>query len=337
MTISRLEQLVSEGGIIYGEAPKTSPSLQNYPQCDQQVEAISEKLWAGDEEVKAYGKGAVVEGLPLQDALDHFDIKKDVEVEGDVLWTHRSLKGMDIYFMTNQSGKEIHISPSFRVEGLKPQLWDAVTGEMRMINEYSVENGRTVIPLSMEADRSWFVVFTNLTNDGVEEGYGENSPEYNVVQTLNAEWDINFESRGTAPGGFTTKELSDWITSENDLLKYFSGTANYNTKFSFEQSEAQDVFIDLGRVGVMATVTLNGKEVGTTWMAPYRLNVSGAIVDGENSLEVKVVNVWRNRITGDRELPEEQRTTWVLVDHITPEEQLISSGLMGEVTIQVLN
>ena len=75
-------------------------------------------------------------------------------------------------------------------------------------------------------------------------------------------------------------------------------------------------------------------NVGTTWMAPYRLNISDAIQEGENTLEIKVVNVWRNRLTGDKTLPEEQRTTSVLVDNITPEEELISSGLMGPVTIQ---
>lgn len=93
--------------------------------------------------------------------------------------------------------------------------------------------------------------------------------------------------------------------------------------------------IDLGEVGVMATVTLNGKNVGTSWMAPYRLNISDALQEGENSLEIKVVNVWRNRLTGDKTLPVEQRTTSVLVDNITPEEEMSSSGLIGPVTIQV--
>jgi len=84
----------------------------------------------------------------------------------------------------------------------------------------------------------------------------------------------------------------------------------------------------------MASVTLNGKEVGTTWMAPYRLNISDAITQGENRLEVKVTNVWRNRITGDKNLPEQERSTWLLIDRITDEEDLIPSGLMGEVNLQ---
>ena len=48
-----------------------------------------------------------------------------------------------------------------------------------------------------------------------------------------------------------------------------------------------------------------------------------------------MVNVWRNRLTGDKTLPLEERTTSVLVDNITPDEAMISSGLIGPVTIQI--
>ncbi|KKK53998.1 hypothetical protein LCGC14_3089170, partial [marine sediment metagenome] len=252
----------------------------------------------------------------------------------EVLWTHRSLDGMEIYFLTNQSGEEIAVNPSFRVDGLKPQLWDAVTGEMQMINDYTIENGRTILPMKMEPDRSWFVVFTNQTNDLVGKGYPSNSPEYKFVQSIDTPWTIDFGKAKTAPGKTTTTELTDWTKSKDERLKYYSGTANYRTVFDYKKTDTKDVFIDLGKVGVMATLTLNGKEVGTTWMDPHRLNVTEAIKEGENKLEVKVVNVWRNRITGDQKLNKEERTTWLLVDNVTPEEELIPSGLMGKVSLQ---
>lgn len=330
--LAKLELLVSQGGIIYGDAPKRSPSLRNYPQCDKQVKSLVAKLWMGDKTIKTYGKGAVIVDLPLQEALSAFNIDKDVVVNDDVLWTHRRLDGMEIYFLTNQSGREIRINPSFRVEGLEPQLWDGVTGEIRALTDYTVMDGRTSIPLKMEADRSWFVVFTNQSIDASNVA---NTPSYEVVQTLESPWKIDFENQKIAPEEMNLADLVDWSNSENDLLKYYSGTANYTTTFQYQESVAKDIFIDLGQVGVMATVTLNGKNVGTTWMAPFRLNVTDAIKKGENTLEAQVVNVWRNRLTGDKILPEEQRTTSVLVDNITPEEELIPSGLIGPVTIQM--
>ena len=334
--LAKLEQLVADGGIVYGQAPTASPSLQNYPDCDKQVRLLAFKLWSGEEKIKSYGKGFVVDGLPLQETLDHFNVEKDVDVNENVLWTHRTLNGMEIYFLTNQSGKEIEITPSFRVEGLRPQLWDAVTGEIRKINDFKVENGRTIIPLLMEKDKSWFVVFTNQINEFVGEGYVENSLNYKTVKRLNKPWEIHFENQKSAPRDMRTSELVDWSQSGEDLLKYYSGTANYSTRFEYQKTDEKDVFIDLGKVGVMATVSVNGKNVGTTWMAPYRLKITDAVKSGENRLDVKVVNVWRNRITGDNKLAKEKRTTLILVDQVSPKEALIPSGLMGDVVLQVV-
>ncbi|MFT6324431.1 MAG: hypothetical protein ACJAWO_001994, partial [Halieaceae bacterium] len=129
--LAKLEQLVSEGGRIYGQAPKASPSLQNYPYSDEKVNALAAKLWTGDTAIKTYGKGAIITDITLREALNAFEINKDVDVSDGVLWTHREQDGLEIYFLTNQSGKDIDVNPSFRVKGLKPKLWDAVTGEIK--------------------------------------------------------------------------------------------------------------------------------------------------------------------------------------------------------------
>ena len=86
----------------------------------------------------------------------------------------------------------------------------------------------------------------------------------------------------------------------------------------------------------MASVKINGIDIGTTWITPYKLSTQNAIREGENTIEVEVVNVWRNRITGDKALPKTEKTTWLLVDKTLPNEALISSGLLGPVTIQTI-
>ena len=86
----------------------------------------------------------------------------------------------------------------------------------------------------------------------------------------------------------------------------------------------------------MARVKLNGNDLGVTWMAPYRLNTKGMLSTGTNQLEVEVVNVWRNRMVGDLELPEKERFTVTTVSDAEAGEELTPSGLMGPVSIEVV-
>lgn len=335
--LAKIEELVQQGGKIYGKAPEESPSLQNYPNSDKQVKAIATKMWNSSSDiVKKYGEGFIVDVLELQEALIRLNVSKDVDLQGKypVLWTHRTMPGMEIYFLTNQSDQEINLSPSFRVNGMKPQLWDAMTGTIRPLSEFTEKDGRITVPINMKANQSWFVVFSNSKIDN--NTYNKNFPESTVVQTLEMPWIVDFKNKQIGPMEpvlFPT--LKDWIKNDNEKIKYYSGTAVYKSTFKYNKDDnAQDIFVDLGKVGVMASVKINGIDIGTTWIAPYKLNTNGSVKEGENTIEVEVVNVWRNRITGDKSLPEEKKTTWLLVDKITPEESLIPSGLLGPVTIQ---
>ncbi|WP_139959684.1 glycosyl hydrolase [Flavicella sediminum] len=336
--LEKLESLVAQGGKIYGKAPVKSPSLQNYPESDEKVKAVAAKMWgSSDAKLKSYGKGAIVDGLELQDALTKLNIDKDVDLNGQasVLWTHRTMPGMEIYFLTNQSDQVIEFSPSFRVNGMKPQLWDAVSGTMKDLPDFKNVNGRTAVPIKMEALQSWFVVFTEAENTKDVKNQN-NFPETKIVQTLENSWKVDFKNKEIGPKTIVDfPSLTDWITSEDDKIKFYSGTAVYTSTFDYSAKDTEnDVFIDLGKVGIMATVKINGKNIGTTWIAPFKLNANNVLKEGENTIEVEVVNVWRNRLTGDRALSKEERTTWVIIDSATKAEELITSGLLGPVTIQ---
>jgi hypothetical protein len=340
--LAKIEELVKQGGIIFGQAPQKSPSLSNYPECDKDVQELAEKLWNPENKnatgFNKYGLGQVVDELDLKTTLETFAIYKDVDINADVpvLWTHRTLPGMEIYFLTNQSEEEVVIEPSFRVKGMKPQLWDAMTGEIRLLNDYTEIDGKTKIPLKMEAHRSWFVVFTN-DNKNVAKGFEENFPQLRTFQTIETDWEVDFQNKNIGPKApVTFNLLSDWSTSENEKIKYYSGTAIYTTTFDLENiSEKEAYFIDLGELSVMAHVKLNGKMLGGFWMAPYRLNASGYLNQGKNTIEIEVVNLWRNQLLKDKKLPIEERYTWHLVDDIKINEEPHSSGLLGPVRLLV--
>nr|WP_319509530.1 glycosyl hydrolase [uncultured Draconibacterium sp.] len=343
--LAKLEQMVQQGGVILGQKPEKSPSLQNYPRCDEQVQELAAKLWAGEyvdgQLTNKYGEGLVLDGQKLSEVFSLLKLKKDVDVpdETPILWTHRTMPGMDIYFITNQSDEEIEIKPVFRVnKNLKPQLWDAVSGEIGHLNEYTHSEAGTTVPIKLKPEQSWFVVFCKNDDEDIKAGYAINFPEPQVLQTINKSFTVDFLNKEIGPAEpVVFEKLSDWSKSTNDKIKYYSGTAVYSTAFNVEALPDQgDMFLNLSNVSVMAEVKLNGQEVGGVWIAPYRLNVSGLLKQGENTLEVEVVNLWRNQMIKDKMLPEDERYTWTVFDDIKTGEEPHTSGLLGPVTIEIM-
>ncbi len=341
--LAKIEQLVAQGGVILGSKPEKSPSLQNYPECDKLLTELASKLWGGEytsgKMNNSYGKGLVLDGFNLESAFELLEAEKDVDAgDAPVLWTHRTQPGMDIYFITNQSDDEINIKPSFRVTGLKPQLWDAVTGEIRKLTDYKTLDGRTVIPLKMEGRRSWFVVFTNAVNSEIKKGYNTNFPEPTLLKAINGPFEVDFANKVIGPEEHQVfNALDSWSDSENERIKYYSGTATYKTTFTLNVLPSnEELYINLGEVAVMARVKINGTEVGGVWISPYRLNVKGMVKQGENELEIEVANLWRNRMIKDKMIPENERYTWTVVEDIAEGEQPHISGLLGPVTIELI-
>jgi hypothetical protein len=303
-------------------------------------------LWGEDytegKLVRQYGKGYLMAGTGIQEVFDEIGVEKDVDLQDEVpvLWTHRTLPGMEIYFFTNQSKEEsVDLSPSFRVEGLKPQLWNPVNGELRSLNEYTQKDGRTTVPLELKAKESMFVVFTNQRNENVDAGYAENFPEPQTLQTIKGDWKVYFKNKDIAPEEPEVwNQLKDWTDSENDQIRYYSGTATYTTQFTVEEiPEKGNLFLDLGEVGVMASVSLNGRNLGGVWVNPYILPINGKLKEGENTLEIKTVNTWRNKLVQEDLLPQDEQYTWVKVDDVEPDEKLMPSGLLGPVTIKFID
>ncbi len=340
--LAKIERLVKQGGAILGPKPNQSPSLQNFPQSDELVKKMAGKMWngtyVGGKMVHRYGRGYVMDGLDVQEAMDILGLAADLDLGADipVLWTHRTLPGMDIYFLTNQGNEVVEFNPSFRIQGKKPQLWDAVTGEIRQLNEYSVKDEHIVVPMKMHPLQSWFVVFADRTNETTAKGFTKNFPERQTIANVDTEWSVEFLNKDIGPvAPISTTALFDWTSSDNEQIRYYSGTTIYRTTFSMEAlPEGGKLLLNLGDVGVMARATLNGQLIGTTWISPFLIPMGANLVEGENTLELEVVNTWRNRLAKDAALPEEQRHTWVFYSDVRVGEDLEPAGLLGPVTIE---
>jgi hypothetical protein len=121
-------------------------------------------------------------------------------------------------------------------------------------------------------------------------------------------WQLRFPPGLGVPTQVVLDKLASWSEHPDDGVKYFSGSAVYVKTFTAPaEMIAPDcgLYLDLGKVAVIAEVKLNGRSLGVLWKPPFRLQISGAVRPGENELEVKVTNLWVNRIIGDEQLPED--------------------------------
>ncbi|MDD2797358.1 MAG: glycosyl hydrolase [Bacteroidales bacterium] len=165
----------------------------------------------------------------------------------------------------------------------------------------------------------------------------------NESTTLQGPWDVRF-----AYGwGFNAIQqfdiLSDWLKNPNPEIAAYSGLASYKLAFTLPAGflRSDRAFqIDLGKVGEVARVFLNGTEVGTTVFEPHQLSLNNVLREGENNLVVEVANTWLNQYLYDlKKAPEQKRlnTNVSKGDFLKAGNQPLSSGLIGPVQIVSLS
>lgn len=259
------------------------------------------------------GNSSRVIAIPyLKESFEILGIPRDLDAtknKARIAWTHRKLTDGDIYFISNQENRDQDFDLSFRVKGLQPEIWDAVTGETKSALQWKMENDRTEMKIPLAANGSVFVIFRKLTS--VKEN-NHRSSLGKWKTDISHNWMVKFDSSFGGPVlNQAFKKLSPWNESQNDSIKYYSGTVVYTRTFGLSNLKSNIAYyLSIDSLFNMATIRINGKECGTIWTKPYRLDVSKAIVNGLNKIEIAVTNTWFNRLQHDNTLPENKRLTW---------------------------
>lgn len=344
--LRKIRDLVKAGATVIGPPPVHSASLENFPKCDAEVRRLAAEVW-GEPTASAatgpverrFGQGRVICHQDLASVFDQAGVAPDLEflnpsADAKLLFTHRRSSAADIYFISNQTKQPSQANCVFRVVGRQPELWNAVTGEHRALTDWSVRNGRTVVPLKFAPLQSWFVVFRETASAPVQ-GV-ENFPEPQSFSQLTGPWEVSFAPGWGAPEKITFAELTDWTKRTEPDIQHFSGRATYRKNFEMPalQLPSHSVILDLGAVRDLATVRVNGQELATLWTAPWRVDITSAVKPGENQLEIEVVNVWNNRLIGDAALPPDQQRTWTATQkRFNRKAPLREAGLLGPVAL----
>ncbi|HEY3330244.1 MAG TPA: glycosyl hydrolase [Capsulimonadaceae bacterium] len=156
--------------------------------------------------------------------------------------------------------------------------------------------------------------------------------------SLAANWRLRFPGGWGAPAVVSLDKLVSWTELVDDGAKHFSGTAIYETAFEMPANvigHRDRLMLDLGTVKNLAEVIVNGRNLGVCWKEPFRVDVTDAVKPGRNTVEIKVTNLWPNRLIGDSAQPEGKRYTWTTFNPYKPTSELLPSGLLGPVMLRV--
>jgi hypothetical protein len=331
-TLRRLAALVEAGATVVGKAPESSPALNDDP---AEFAALVAKLWSGAGTTKV-GAGQVIASSNIDAALAGAGVAPDLvlggkSADGEVLFVHRALADGDAWFVNNRKNAPETLEARFRVTGKQPELWHADTGEVEAVS-YRIENGQTIVPLTLDAEDSVFVVFRKPAK---ADALAIKKLAPVPVATLNGAWKVAFQPGRGAPASISLPKLASLTDSADAGVKYFSGLATYTSSFTLPKGAkaGQPLWIDLGQVGEIAEVSVNGKHAGYAWHKPYRVNIGGAVKQGTNTIEVKVANLWVNRLIGDAQ-DGAAKVTWTAIPTYSATAPLRPSGLIGPVTLQ---
>ena len=157
-------------------------------------------------------------------------------------------------------------------------------------------------------------------------------PSAKHLLSITGPWKVEFQKGRGAPDCIDLPALADLSTSSAEGVRHFSGTAVYKTSIKIPGGSGR-LQLDLGDVFNIAEVYLNGRFCGTVWKEPFRVDISEAAVRGMNSLEVRVTNLWPNRLIGDAAKPSAERLTYSPIEFYKAGDPLLPSGLVGPVSI----
>ncbi len=251
-------------------------------------------------------------------------IAPDAVLPDGIAFCHRATADRDIYFLANQKPVERRCSASFRITEGTPVVYHPVTDETTAA-DFSRQNGRTVVSLSLPAYGSCFVVFSKKSTAGTE-AY---RPSPRTPQELGAHrWDITFGETHLTLGN---QALFDWSQHADPRIRYYSGHARYTATFKYRQPAApRRVALSLPDVRNIAHVWLNGHDCGIAWTAPYEVDVTRALKKGRNTLEIEVVNTWHNALRGADQGKAPFDGIWTNAAYRTEGDALLPAGLLKE-------
>lgn len=321
--LRKIAALANDGAFICGQKPEVP--LGRMDDTAEWYELVKQTWEVGRSNVSSN---------PIGQALERLNIHPDFisDYSSQIRYIHRTLPDKEIYWVNKPDSANITIEASFRVTGKRPQVWHPENGAIEDVS-FVIEDGYTRVSLPLLPDDAVFVVFkedTRQTSVQVPEY------RYTIIANIDTPWSVEFQSGRGAPGKAQFDTLISYTDHPDARIRYFAGTAIYRNAVTLEASQLQGdgrLLINLGEVKNLAEVIVNGRSLGILWKTPFSIDVTDVLVAGKNELEIRVTNLWVNRLIGDQQPEVRDKITYTAFPFFRAESPLLPSGLLGPVSI----
>ena len=316
--LQRIVYLAKAGVPVCGTLPERAASFTDNP---EEFDKLLDQL-----------KGMFLE-MPLAESLRSKGILPDVILPDRWAYVHRETDKEDIYWIRNFSGAPASSQILLRGGKGQPRVLDPATGKVRLVNASTTPDKYRSLTLDMEENDALFVVIGKSQDAPVQ----VKTPKKKPIMALEGPWSLSFESGLGAPATMVFDRLMSYTESSDPSIRYYSGTVSYRKEFTLEQKHLKKILsfeLDLGSVKELAHVYVNGHDAGVVWKTPFRLEIPAEYLQkGVNTLEIKVINLWTNRLIGDLQPGVTKKWTYTSFNFYTPDSPLLPSGLLGPVTL----
>lgn len=322
-TLERINAFVQAGGVLIGAPPSAPFGLAD---DDARFAALVKAIWPDG--------GAAGAGLSPAAHLRARGIAPDVVASrGALAWAHRQQSGAHVYFLANAGDADwsgevrLRAEPGDRADAA--EIWNAEDGRRQPVAMVSAEGGRT-IALTIPAGSARFVVLRAASARALR--VEPLSPPFAL--TLDQGWSVEFVDGFGVARGERPWSLSSWADNSDQAIRYYAGRAIYRTRFRLPQGlSGRRVQVDLGQLGDMARVRVNGRDMGVVWWSPAHTEIGDALVPGINDLEIEVASYWHNRLVGDRQ-PGVVPVLFATIAPYDSDTPLRPAGLIGPVVLR---
>jgi hypothetical protein len=351
--LRRIAGLVKAGATVIAPRVTSSPSLADLSHAAESRE-LAEQLWGPARQAAGshrFGQGILYWGYSLAEVLARMKVAPDFVSDAptavrpydypspklalDLVWNHRRVGKRDVYFIANQRMRSEDVRVKLRVPATTAEVWHPDTGTISRAAITS--HAGTEVSLHFEPSESIFLVLGQEDSLDLPRQLSKaDVPMTRPLLDLPGPWDVSFPAKLGAPEHLLMPVLSSFTQSRDPGVRYFSGTAIYSKVFSLpaDWHPGSPVLLDLGRVREFAEVTVNGQDLQQIlWKPPFTIDVSGALKSGQNLLQIRITNLWPNRIIGDRQPDATKHYTFTVYGAYDASSPLTEAGLLGPVRL----